>query len=74
MGTLIESFVGMILAAIIALIYSWMLTLVLVLLVPFLIVAGFLQLKAITGHAGATKKALEQAGKVNKFLIISYIY
>ena len=64
MGTLFESFLGMALSAIIALVYSWMLTLVLLLLVPIIMVAGFLQLKATVGHAGSTNKALEKAGKV----------
>ena len=42
-----------------------MLTLVVLTLVPLMIIAGFLQLKAITGHASENKKALEQAGKVS---------
>ena len=64
LGTLLETGFSLLASLIIALIYSWVLTLVLLTLVPVLIIAGFLQLKALTGHAGETKKALEQAGKV----------
>ncbi|XP_011409250.2 PREDICTED: bile salt export pump-like [Amphimedon queenslandica] len=65
LGTLIETFVGMFASLIIAFVYSWMLTLVLIGFVPVFIIAGFLQLRAITGHAGDNKKALEEAGKVS---------
>ncbi len=61
---------GMILALIIALVYAWMLTLVLITLVPIMIMAGFLQLKALTGHAGETKQALEEAGKVRSSVAV----
>ena len=59
-----ETGVGLLASFIIALAYSWVLTLVLLTLVPVMIIAGFLQLKALTGHAGEAKKALEQAGRV----------
>ena len=61
--------VGLVLALIIALVYSWLLTIVLLGLVPILMFAGFLQLKALTGHATKTKKALEKAGKVSWWYI-----
>lgn len=66
LGTLIEAGFGMLLSIIIAFVYSWILTLVLFTFVPILILAGFLQTKALTGHAGDNKKALEQAGKVRE--------
>ena len=49
---------------IIALIYSWLLTLVILGVVPFLIVAGALELQAFTSQASKTKKNLETAGKL----------
>ena len=55
----------MVASMIIAFVYSWMLTLVLIGFVPVFMIAGFLQLRAITGHAGDNKKALEEAGKVS---------
>lgn len=60
-----ETVVGMLLALAIAMIYAWMLTLVLISIVPVIMLAGFLQLKALTGHASENKKALEEAGKVS---------
>lgn len=57
--------VGLLLALIIALVYAWMLTLVLLTIVPIMMISGFLQLKALTGHASENQKALEEAGKVN---------
>ena len=65
LGTLIETMIGMLASLVIAFVYSWMLTLVLFGFVPIFIIAGFLQLRAITGHAGSSKKALEEAGKVS---------
>uniref|UniRef100_A0A1X7TB27 ABC transmembrane type-1 domain-containing protein n=1 Tax=Amphimedon queenslandica TaxID=400682 RepID=A0A1X7TB27_AMPQE len=64
LGTLIETFVGMVASIIIAFVYSWMLTLVLIGFVPVFIISGILEVKALTGHAGDNKKALEQAGKI----------
>ena len=60
LGTVVESFVRMVLGLIIALVYSWLLTVVLLGLVPILMFAGFLQLKALTGHATKTKKTTTQ--------------
>ena len=65
LGTLIETMVGMVASLIIAFVYSWMLTLVLFGFVPLFVIGGFLELQAITGHAGSSKKALEEAGKVS---------
>ena len=70
LGTLLETFIALGLSLIIALVYSWLLTLVLLTLVPVMLVAGFLQLKALTGHAGANKVALEQAGKVSSINVL----
>ena len=49
---------------IIAFIYGWKLTLVILCFVPFLAIAGFLQVKMLTGAAGKNQEALELAGKV----------
>ena len=55
----------MVASIIIAFVYSWMLTLVLIGFVPVFIISGILEVKALTGHAGDSKKALEDAGKVS---------
>ena len=60
LGMVVEGLMGMVLAVIIVLVYSWLLTIVLLGLVPILMLAGFLQLKAPTGHAKKIKKAPTQ--------------
>ena len=69
LGTLVETFFGMIVAIVIAFIYSWVLTLLILAVVPIMIVAGFLEVKALSGHAASNKKALEDAGKVSWLFI-----
>ncbi len=64
MGALIETAVTMTLALVIAFVYSWVLTLLILGVVPLLLIAGALKVKAVTGHATKNKKTLEKAGKV----------
>lgn len=64
LGALIEAFIGLLLALVIAFAYSWLLTLVILGTLPVILVAGALQVRALTGHTAANKKALEEAGKV----------
>ena len=61
---MLESTFGLLLALIIALVYSWILTIVILGFLPVMIIAGALRTKALTGHAVGYKKALENAGKV----------
>ena len=56
--------VGALLALGIALYYSWLMTIVIILVVPFVMIAGALELKALTSNTSATKKKLEVAGKI----------
>ena len=49
---------------IIAFVYGWKMTLVILCFVPFLAIAGALQMKMLTGAAGKNREALEAAGKV----------
>ena len=55
---------GMSFALVIALAYSWVLTLVILGVVPLVMVAGLAEVKALSGHTGQNKKAVEKAGKV----------
>eukprot|EP00731_Ephydatia_muelleri_P002337 Em0001g2337a len=64
LGTLLESTFGLLLALIIAMSYSWTLTLVILGFLPIMVIAGGLRTKALTGHAVGYKKALENAGKL----------
>ncbi len=55
---------GLLLAVVIAFIYSWLLTLVVLGLVPFLIVAGGIHTKAVTSRVSKSKKFVETSGKI----------
>ena len=57
----------MVLALIIAFVYSWVLTLVILGVVPLVMVAGMAEVKALSGHAQKNKKAIETAGKVGRW-------
>ena len=56
--------IGLLLAILIALIYSWLMTVVILGVVPIVIIAGAFQLRVFTSHAAKTKKDLEAAGKL----------
>lgn len=55
---------GLVLGVVIAFIYSWLLTLVVLGLVPFIIFAGIIQTKAITSRVNKNKKYVETSGKI----------
>nr|UOU03320.1 ATP-binding cassette subfamily B1-2 [Brachionus rubens] len=50
---------------ILAFVYGWVITLVIIAFVPFMIISGVLQTKLITGFAGKDKEILEEAGKIS---------
>lgn len=52
-------------ALIIAFIYGWQLTLLIIAFLPFIVLGGYLQIRILAGVAGSNKQALEEAGKVN---------
>ena len=60
--------IGMIFAIVIAFAYTWVLSLVILGMVPIVLVAGALEVKALTGHTIRNKKALETAGKVCSYV------
>lgn len=49
---------------VIAFVYSWAVTLVIIAFLPFLIIGGVLQTQMLTGFASKDKEVIEQAGKV----------
>ncbi|XP_060726456.1 ATP-dependent translocase ABCB1-like [Tachysurus vachellii] len=52
-------------AVIIAFIYCWQLTLLILSCVPFLIGSHFIQMRALGGHASKDQSALEMSGKIS---------
>ena len=66
LGLLIEICIGMLMALIIAFVYSWVLTFLILALVPLSVIASALKVKALAGHTIQNKKALEQAGKASE--------
>jgi hypothetical protein len=49
---------------ILAFIYGWAITLVILAFVPFMIISGVLQTKMLTGFSSKDKEVLEEAGQV----------
>ncbi|KAK3108334.1 hypothetical protein FSP39_005774 [Pinctada imbricata] len=64
LGVLVTNIANMGTAMVIAFIYGWKLTLVILAFVPIIGIGGALQMKMMAGVAGQNKEALEGAGKV----------
>ncbi|KAL3831884.1 hypothetical protein ACJMK2_023581 [Sinanodonta woodiana] len=64
LGTMIQSMASILTGVIIAFIYGWKMSLVLLGFLPFIAIAGALEMKILSGVAGKNKEALEGAGKV----------
>lgn len=60
--------IGMVAAIVIAFAYTWLLSLVILGMVPIVLIAGALEVKALSGHTLRNKKALETAGKVCMYM------
>nr|XP_033786803.1 ATP-dependent translocase ABCB1-like [Geotrypetes seraphini]XP_033786804.1 ATP-dependent translocase ABCB1-like [Geotrypetes seraphini]XP_033786805.1 ATP-dependent translocase ABCB1-like [Geotrypetes seraphini]XP_033786806.1 ATP-dependent translocase ABCB1-like [Geotrypetes seraphini]XP_033786807.1 ATP-dependent translocase ABCB1-like [Geotrypetes seraphini]XP_033786808.1 ATP-dependent translocase ABCB1-like [Geotrypetes seraphini]XP_033786809.1 ATP-dependent translocase ABCB1-like [Geotry len=65
MGLIIMTICTLLAAIIIAFIYSWQLTLMILACVPFLTGANFIRMKSMAGHASKDQKALEEAGRIS---------
>ena len=64
MAAIFQLIATLIAALLIAFIHNWQMTLVTLGALPLIAVAGFLQTKALAGHAQSSKEMLEEAGKV----------
>jgi ABC-type bacteriocin/lantibiotic exporter with double-glycine peptidase domain len=62
----LESLACIITALIVAFIFSWKLTLVILAFMPLMVAVGFVQSKLVAGFAKGDKKAMEEAGKVRQ--------
>uniref|UniRef100_A0A3Q3VSZ1 Uncharacterized protein n=1 Tax=Mola mola TaxID=94237 RepID=A0A3Q3VSZ1_MOLML len=64
MATLMQNFTNMGTSIIIAFVYGWELTLLILVVVPILVIAAAAEMKLLSGHAAEDKKELERAGKI----------
>uniref|UniRef100_A0A673ARF2 ABC-type xenobiotic transporter n=1 Tax=Sphaeramia orbicularis TaxID=375764 RepID=A0A673ARF2_9TELE len=64
LATLAQNVANLGTSVIISFVYSWELSLLIMGVVPFMALAGALEMKLLAGHAAEDKKELEKAGKV----------
>ena len=64
LAILLQLLMRTIMTLLVALIYSWLTTLILLAVVPFVAAASLVRYKAVNGQADTNRKALEKASKV----------
>lgn len=63
-GAIIQALAGLITGLVIAFYYSWRLTFVVVATIPLIGLAGYFQLRALSGYGQASRSAYEDAGQI----------
>jgi len=66
LGSIIQSFFALGVALGIAFVSGWQLTFVTLAFVPFMILAGMITMKILTGKSGSESKAFERSGKISQ--------
>ena len=70
LGTVVEIIFGMFVAFVISLAISWVLTLVVLCMVPLMFLSGVLEVRSQMMYAVNNKKALEKAGVVREIVLM----
>ncbi|XP_044861604.1 ATP-dependent translocase ABCB1-like [Mauremys mutica] len=65
LGLLTKTACTLLTAIIIAFVYDWRLTLLILACIPFIIAANAIRLSSVAGHASKDQKALEEAGRIS---------
>ncbi|CAF3502579.1 unnamed protein product [Rotaria sp. Silwood1] len=63
-GLMIQNFASLGVGIILAFVFSWQLTLLILAFIPFMVAGGFLQSRLMTGFSSKDKKSFEDAGKI----------
>lgn len=61
---MLETFTALVLSLIIAFVYSWVMTLFMIAIIPVIIIGGVVQGRILSRNIARNKKALENAGMV----------
>ncbi|MBN3289856.1 ABCBB protein, partial [Polypterus senegalus] len=65
LGLLTKCICTLLVAVIVAFVFSWQLTLLILACIPFLVGANFIQMKSVAGHTSKDQSALEASGKIS---------
>ena len=73
LGMMFQSLASIGTGIVIGFVYCWQLALFIIGFMPFILIAGMLQMKVAKGFSGKNNAALEEAGKVLKYLVVLFL-